>query len=61
MGQELHQGHPGDEGNSLDGREGVQGEEEVVRRLYLGGLPAFCESGILFIAFFLYYSILALK
>ena len=43
MGQELHQGDPGDEGNSLAGREGF-------RRLYLGGLPAFCESGILFVA-----------
>ena len=45
VGQELHQGDPGDEGNSLAGREGF-------RRLYLGGLPAFCESGVLFVAYF---------
>ena len=45
VGQEFHQGDPGDEGNSLAGREGF-------RRLYLGGLPAFCESGVLFVAYF---------
>lgn len=35
----------GNEGNSLEGR-GVQGEAEVLRRLYLDGLAAFRGSGI---------------